>query len=228
MTTSPAQLTKAFAYLRVSGLSQVEGDGFDRQLAACHKYALAHNLAIVETFREEGVSGATDLDSRKALPALMVALESNGVRTVVIEKMDRLARDLMIQETIIADMQRRGFTLISAMEPDLCSTDPSRVLMRQIFGAIAQYDKAMIVLKLKAGLERKRALTGRAQGRLPYGARLGEAETLERMREMRETGFTQKAIAEALNSVGLVARYGLPWKTSTVGKILTRSRGIVS
>ena len=49
---------------------------------------------------------------------------------------DRLARDLLIQESIIADLKRNGFEVISVAEPDLCSDDPSRVLMRQVLGRL--------------------------------------------------------------------------------------------
>jgi DNA invertase Pin-like site-specific DNA recombinase len=66
--------------------------------------------------------------SRPALREVMVALHSDGVKLVLIERLDRLARDLMIQESIIADMQRHGFEIRSVMEPDLCSNDPSRTL----------------------------------------------------------------------------------------------------
>ncbi len=104
----------------------------------------------------------------------------------------------------------------------MCSTDPSRVLMRQIFGAIAQYDKAMIVLKLKAGLDRKRKLTGKAQGRIVYGLKPGEAETLAEMKLMRGSMTFQK-IADALNSRESLARSGKPWKVGSVAKILSRS-----
>jgi hypothetical protein len=38
---------------------------------------------------------------------------------------------------------------VSAGEPDLLQNDPSRKLMRQIFGAISEYEKTMIVLKLR-------------------------------------------------------------------------------
>ena len=55
----------------------------------------------------------------------------------------------MIQEHIIQDLQRRGIALVSVAEPDLCSDDPTRKLMRQIMGAIAEYDKTMTVLKLR-------------------------------------------------------------------------------
>ena len=59
---------------------------------------------------------------------------SNGTKLVLVEKLDRLARDLMVQETIIGDLRKNGFDLISVMEPDLLQDDPSRKLMRQIFG----------------------------------------------------------------------------------------------
>jgi DNA invertase Pin-like site-specific DNA recombinase len=68
---------------------------------------------------------------------MMTALHSNGTRLVLIEKLDRLARDLMVQETIIGDLRKNGFELISVAEPDLLQDDPSWRLMRQIFGAIA-------------------------------------------------------------------------------------------
>jgi hypothetical protein len=53
-----------------------------------------------------------------------------------------LARDLMVQETIIADLRKYGFDLVSVAEPDLMANDPTRVLMRQLMGAVAQYGKA--------------------------------------------------------------------------------------
>ena len=216
-------MLKVFAYLRVSGLTQVLGDGLDRQLEACQKYAHANGLEIVEVFREEGISGTTEIDGRVALPALFVALEQNGVRTVLIERLDRIARDLMVQETIIADMQKNGYTLISCYEPDLCSTDPSRVLMRQIFGAIAQYDKTMIVLKMKAGKDRKRVNDPTwKEGKKPFGEKPGEAATLALMHKIRANGGTLQSIVDTLNQAGTLARSGKPWTVGTVGKILSR------
>jgi DNA invertase Pin-like site-specific DNA recombinase len=84
--------------------------------------------------RGNAVPGATELNDRPALVAMLEALAADGVRLVLIEKLDRLARDLMVQETIIGDLQKRGFRLISVGEPDLLKNDPSRKLMRQIFG----------------------------------------------------------------------------------------------
>jgi DNA invertase Pin-like site-specific DNA recombinase len=142
-------MTTAFGYLRVSGRGQLEGDGFPRQLEAIQQYAAANGIELVKVFREEGVSGTKDLENRPALRDLMIALTDGDTTLVLVEKLDRLARDLMVQETILGDLRKRGLELVSVAEPDLCSDDPSRKLVRQMFGAIAEYERAMIVLKLR-------------------------------------------------------------------------------
>lgn len=59
--------------------------------------------------------------------------------------------------------------LISVAEPDLMASDPTRILMRQLMGAVAQHDKSQIVLKLRGARMRKRAAEGRCEGRKPFG-----------------------------------------------------------
>lgn len=213
---------KAYVYLRVSGAGQVEGDGFRRQYLACEAYAAQRGIEIVKTYREEGVSGTKELDDRPALQSLFVDLEDNDVKVVLIEKLDRLARDLMVQETLIADMQKRGYELLSTAEPDLCSSDPSRVLVRQIFGCIAEYEKSVIVLRLRGARQRHKISHGRCEGRKPYGANEDERPTLDWMQRMRADGMTYLQIAQALNFVDKRARNGGEWKAATVGKILIR------
>lgn len=211
-----------FAYLRVSGLGQIDGDGFDRQLAACQTYAAQHGYTIVEVFREEGVCGANELDQRPALQRLLAALEATETKTILIERLDRLARDLMVQETIIADLRKSGYLLISTAEPDLCSDDPSRKLMRQIFGAIAEYDRAMTVLKLRGARERKRARHGRCEGRKPFGFHPSEAITLAAILTHKDSGLNCKQIAETFNTRDVPTRSGKPWTGPVVAKILRR------
>lgn len=213
-------MQKAFAYLRVSGKSQVDGDGFARQMAAIKTYAATHDIKIVRVFREEGVSGT--LANRPALIDLIQALHSNGTRLVLIEKLDRLARDLMIQETIIGDFRKSGFEIISVMEPDLLQDDPSRKLMRQIFGAIAEYDKTMIVIKLRAAKQRIRATGVKCEGAKLYGELPGELATVERLRALRSTGMGFDRIAATLNTEGIKPRRGARWHGLTINKILSR------
>ena len=214
-------MTKAFAYLRVSGRGQIEGDGFTRQLEAIKAYAKTHDIKPVRVFRDEGVSGTKDLENRPALLELMTALHSNGVKLVLVEKLDRLARDLMVQETIIGDLRKNRFELISVAEPDLLQDDPSRKLMRQIFGAIAEYEKTMIVLKLRGARVRAKAKTGRCEGAKPFGELPGETEVIERMKALRAEGLGFDRIAAKLNDERIRPRRGERWWGLTVNKIVT-------
>ena len=154
---------------------------------------------------------------------MMQALHGNGVKLILIEKLDRLARDLMVQETIIGDLRKYGFDLISVMEPDLCQDDPTRKLMRQIFGAIAEYEKATIVIKLRGARQRKKARTGRCEGRkLPYGYYPGEKKVMERMRGLRNEGLGFDRVAATLNEEGSRTRKRTLWHEFTVNRILSR------
>jgi DNA invertase Pin-like site-specific DNA recombinase len=215
-------MIRAFGYLRVSGKGQIAGDGFPRQRSAITAYCKTHDIRIVGWFEEKGVSGTKDLDNRPALTALMLALLGDGVKTVLVERLDRLARDLMIQETIISDLRNRGFTLISVAEPDLCSDDPSRKLVRQVFGAIAEYERSMIVLKLRGARQRIRAKHGRCEGRKPFGSKAGEQATIARMKALQRQGLNVLRITQQLNSVGLKPRAAEQWHPHSVARILKR------
>lgn len=217
-------IMSAYAYLRVSGVGQVDGDGFTRQSEAISRYASAHGITMERTFREEGVSGTKELENRPALQELLLAIESGDVRVVLIEALNRLARDLMVQETILGDFRKRGITVISVSEPDLCSDDPSRKLMRQIFGAIAEYDKAMIVLKLRGARQRMKARTGRCEGSKPFGTSQDHRPTIERILGLRSAGMAVDTIAETLNAEGFKSKTGGRWYGSSVRNVLMREQ----
>jgi DNA invertase Pin-like site-specific DNA recombinase len=215
-------MRKAFAYLRVSGRGQIDGDGFPRQEQAVRQYAAAHDIEIAEVFREEGISGTKDLDNREALQRMLLAIEQGDVSLVLIERLDRLARDLMIQETIIGNMRKSGIELVSVAEPDLCHDDPSRKMMRQIFGAIAEYDRTMIVLKLRGARQRMKAKAGRCEGMKPFGHAEDERLTVSRIVELRARGTALHTIASMLNAEGMKPKYGQRWHGSSVGNVLRR------
>ncbi len=214
-------MNKALAYLRVSGKGQVKGDGFDRQLAAIKQYAAANDIKVVRVFREEGVSGTRETMDRPAWAEMMATLHSNGVKTIIVEKLDRVARDLMVQEAAIADIQKHGFTLVSVAEPDLMAGDATRVLMRHLMGAVAQYDKTQIVAKLRGARMRKRAKEGRCEGRKPYGFYPGEPELIERMKALRADGLGFDRIATQMNAEGIATRTRGKWHGVVVNRILS-------
>jgi DNA invertase Pin-like site-specific DNA recombinase len=207
----------------VSGKWQVKGDGFPRQFQAIKAYSALHDIKVVQVFREEGVTGTMDSADRPAWAQMMVALHGDGVKTIIIEKLDRLARDLMVQEATIADLRKHEFALISVAEPDLMANDPTRILMRQLMGAVAQYDKSQIVLKLRGARMRKRAAEGRCEGRKPFGRDEVEKAALERMKVRRAEGLSFDRIAELLNAEGVPTRTGKRWHGVVINRILESS-----
>ena len=163
--------TQAVSHVRVSGQGQVRGDGPARQRRAIQRYASTHKIAVIEEFADLGVSGATELADRPGLAALLDRVEHNGVSLVLVERADRLARDLMIQEVTIDAFTRAGVRVVTSEGVDLTTDDgdPTRRLIRQILGAVSEFDKSVVVLKLRAARERIRRREGRCEGRKPYG-----------------------------------------------------------
>ena len=219
---------QAVSYLRVSGKGQVEGDGLERQRSAIARFCKAAKYALVEEFSDEGVSGTKDLDRRPGLAALLDRIESNGVKIVVVERADRLARDLMVSEVILAQLTKAGARVLTADRADLSSAadDPTRTLIRQVLSAVAQFDKSVTVLKLRAARERLRRKGRRVEGRKPYGFRPNEKMLLDQMSELRQRPRGERlsydAIAAQLNSQGHTTRYGKSWMRSGVFQMLSR------
>jgi DNA invertase Pin-like site-specific DNA recombinase len=221
--------TPALSYLRVSGKGQIDGDGFDCQRDAIARFATRNGLDVIGEFRDEGVSGAKELANRPGLAGLIDRLESNGVRVVVVERADRLARDLMINEVIVDQLTRLGARVLTSDGADLTSADgdPTRTLIRQVLGAVAQFEKSVIVLKLRAARDRIRQRDGRCEGRKPFGSRPSEVAALERIRQLRRkpkgrARLSIAAIADRLNLEGIPTRQGHPWRPSSVHVILRR------
>ena len=220
-TTPKTKLIPAFGYLRTSGESQVSKDGPVRQRAEITKWAKEHGFRIVQWFEEKAVSGTVESIDRPAFNEMLEALLLNGTKTVLIEKLDRIARDVFIQEGTIKLLKEKGFELISVAEPDLCSDDMYRVAMRQMMGVFAELDRKSIVFKLRAARQRKKAATGRCEGRMPYGFREGEQEIIERIKAQRAQGSNYEQIARDLNSEGVKPRTG-KWYPANVRKIVLK------
>jgi DNA invertase Pin-like site-specific DNA recombinase len=228
------QAMKAFSYLRVSGKSQVEGDGFARQRDAIARRAKADGFQVVREFADEGISGTKDMDDRPALSDLFAAIVANGVRVVIVERADRLARDVMVGEILLSQFREEGVRVIEAESGiDLAANDPDNAtatLVRQIISVIAQFEKTSIVAKLRKARARRRAETGRCEGVKPFGTMPGEQDAIDRMRQLRRKpiGNAKRMsfakIAEALQGEGFPTRTGKPWAASSVRDILNKKK----
>src|SRR5262245_37985651 len=144
------------AYLRVSTDRQAErGHGLDVQRDTITKWSVANDHRIAMWTQDEGVSGANSLDTRRGLYEACGALQSTSASGLVVYRLDRLARDLILQETLIGMVWKSGGRVYSTsagedqyLDSSHESDDPSRKLVRQILGAVAEYERAMIRLRL--------------------------------------------------------------------------------
>ena len=125
-----AKLT-AVAYIRTSSAANVgaDKDSDKRQRAAIEGFAKRAGFVLVGEFNDAAVSGADPIESRAGFTALLDRIESNGVRTVIVEDASRFARELMTQELGILALINRGVRVLTSNGDDLTdSTDLSRVM----------------------------------------------------------------------------------------------------
>ncbi len=247
--------TPAIAYLRVSGKAQAgaDRDGFPRQREAIDRFAKGHGYEIVGEYRDEGISGTLELENRPALTALLARIKSNGVRTIIVERADRLARDLMAGEIILRELAKHNAKVLTADGHDLSAIDgdPTRTLIRQVLASVAQFEKTVLVTKLRAARQRKRARGDRVEGVRPYGyfprKFPEEAKVIQRMKALRKKPkngprLSYDAIAQQLNAEGIPTRSqsvvakqkaeGLPatkmkpkpWTRQAIERILEREK----
>jgi DNA invertase Pin-like site-specific DNA recombinase len=224
-------MPSAVAYMRCSGRGQVDGDTWDRQMAAIRACAESQGLEIIHEYREEAVSGKLDEESRPAFQSMIADLLANGCRTIIIESLDRLARQYDIQQQLATYMASKGLSLISANTGENITAalmgDPMRRALVQIQGIFAELDKNMLIAKLRAARQRKKAQTGRGEGIYPFGhdpKRPEEKEVLALILHLEDGYMNSDELATHLNEKGFPSRSGQPWRGSTLRKLIARER----
>jgi DNA invertase Pin-like site-specific DNA recombinase len=167
---------------------------------------------------------------------MLAAMMGNGVKACIVESLDRLARDLFVQNLLLAKLSAEGLTLIAANTGEdvtaAMKDDPMRRAMVQIQGVFAELDRNLTVAKLRRGRDAASAERGRrVEGPLPYGDdpdRPLEAATLARMKELKAARprLSLTKIADALNAEPdkYPTRTGARWSKMTVYQMLRRAR----
>jgi DNA invertase Pin-like site-specific DNA recombinase len=220
-----AKKTAAVAYYRTSSASNVgtDKDSQRRQAAAVEAYAGGRaRLTIIETFYDAAMSGADPVDCRPGFSALLAYCEEHSISVVLVENASRFARDLVVQLTGHVLLKARGIELVPVDAPTYF-TDPSptAVMVRQILGAVSEFEKAGLVAKLRAARDRKRQETGRCEGRKPVPAEVvAEAKRLARRSPKTGKRRSLREIAAELAAMGHLGTSGGPYTASSVRHML--------
>jgi DNA invertase Pin-like site-specific DNA recombinase len=230
---------KLVAYLRVSTDTQaLDGLGLEVQRSAIRTWAHEGGHRIVLWTSDEGVSGSNGLDNRIGLLDALSALRYGSATALVVYRLDRLARDLIVQETLLGEIKRLGAAVFSTSAAEAAyltddPDDPSRKLIRQVLGAVAEYERSMIALRLRSGRRLKAERGGYIGGQVPFGFRSvdrslvadpAESATRARALELRAEGLSLRQIAARLGEEGLRPKRGARWHPETVRQVLAASQ----
>ncbi len=224
---------RALGYLRVSTDEQVQGNGLVVQEQAIKRYCKTNAVRLVGMESDEGISGSNGLERRLGLATALARLEAGDADCLVVYRLDRLARDYVLQELLVNRLREAGTPLRSATEDIETDTDdPTKVLVRQILGSIGQYERALIRGRMQAGKMVKAARGGYVGGQPGYGKRAEDAELVDEPEEaavvamvtaLRRDGASYRAICEALSQAGMRPRRAGTWHPMVVRNIARRS-----
>jgi len=218
-------------YCRVSTDNQKEEGTIEIQEKSLKKYADKNGCELVKIFKDDGISGASELENRPGLAELFICAENNKeIEGVLIFKLDRLARDLYIQEHLIKKLEGLNKKLISIEEPHLDSNDPMRKAFRQFMGIVSELEKAFITMRLSGGRINKAQKGGYAGGATALGYKTKNKKLIidEKQAEIIRMIFKMKRykrmglreIARELNEKGVPTARGGKWYAGTIKYIL--------
>lgn len=219
-------MSTAVAYLRTSSRTNLDGDSAPRQRQAIEEYAKRHGHELVMEFHDTAVSGTDPIDTRPGFQALLEYLAGNGAKVILIENASRFARDLAVQlagHKLLLDL---GYELIPVDAPNHFTEDtPTAAMVRQILGAVAEFEKAQLVAKLRGARDRASKEVGRrVEGN--HGYRVSSPELIREAKRLArkspKTGKTKslREIAAQLAQLGFTTANGQPFSASQVQRLV--------
>jgi putative DNA-invertase from lambdoid prophage Rac len=147
----------AALYIRVSTDKQTA----ENQLAELHQLAAARGYEPIVYEEVESAAKA-----RPVLDRMLADARAGRVRAIMVWALDRMHRSMTGAINTVLECDRLGVPVVSLREPWLDTTGPVRPLLVAIFGWVAEQERARLIERTKAGLERARR-QGKRLGRPP-------------------------------------------------------------
>ena len=216
----------AVMYLRTSSATNLEGDSEERQKEAIRTFADQQGYEIVSGAYDQAVKGSDSIHEREGFAQLIQYCIDNEVKTILCENASRFARDVIVQELGYRELKKLDLQLIPVDAPDYFTGDsPSLTMIRQILGAVAEFEKSNLVAKLRGARERIKAKNGgKCEGRKSleeiYGS-LRFNKLRKRVKKLSDQSLSYAKIAVILADQGFVqpSTYK-PFTTTQVMRLL--------
>ena len=194
---------------------------------ALRGWCQVQGVTLVDVYTDVGISGGAPLEKRPGLLAALAALTKGSALLVL--RRDRLARDTLTAAIAERMAQKAGASILTVTGAG-DGEGPEAQLMRTIIDAFAQYERALITVRTKTAMQRKRA-KGERIGAIPYGYQLAadgvhfvdapsEQAVIAIVQRLRAGGLSYRAIAAELNQRGLTNRAGGRFMATQVVHIL--------
>ena len=190
----PLTISRVALYARVSTLN---GQDPEMQLTELREYAAHRGWTVHGEYLDQGVSGSKE--SRPELNRLTADAHRRAFDAVLVWKIDRYGRSLKHLVNALADLSAYGVAFVSFRD-NLDLSTPSGRLMFQIIGAMAEFERALIQERVRAGL-RNAVTKGKTLGR-PRAI-----VNVDQVQRLRSQGLPWRAIAKRLGvGLGTVVR----------------------
>jgi len=203
-------MIKACMYTRTSSASNVEGDSKERQQLSIINYAEREGIKIVAQASDDAVKGGDPIGSRTGLGRLIdYCITNEDVQLILVERADRFSRDQVVQEMGYMELAKYQIEIIPVDAPGYFTLDPtpSQTMIRQILGAVAQFEKDSLVLKLRGARERIRATGKKCEGRKSISERYGK-NVPQIARALKVNLKSNGAIAKRMAELGYTQESG--------------------
>ncbi len=174
-------------YARVSTLDR--GQDPELQLAELRQVAVQRGWTIAGEYVDHGVSGAET--SRPSLDRLLADCHAGKLDLLLVWKLDRLGRSLAHLLAMLDALRTMGVAFVSLRDSGIDTTTPAGRLMLQMVGAFAEFERALIQERVRAGV-------ARAQTAGKHCGRPRRELNLRAARLLLDTGKSEREVADLL------------------------------
>jgi DNA invertase Pin-like site-specific DNA recombinase len=224
-------MKKAIAYVRVSTeLQASEGVSLEAQKAKIAAWCELNDCELAAVYVDAGISGKRADNRPELQKALDHVCDEAGV--LIVYSLSRLARSTKDTLSIGDRLAKSKADLVSLSEKIDTTTAAGKMVFRML-AVLAEFERDQLSERVTMAMNHKRTKNERISGRLPYGYTLSddgitlvtvtdENNVLSVIKELRSDGLSLRKIADELNTRGIVAKHGRPWKHSTIASLVKR------
>lgn len=218
---------KTIGYIRVSSEDQANsGLSLAHQKAKIEAYAMATDLELVEVIEDAGKS-AKNL-SREGMQKALEMIRKGEAKALIVLKLDRLTRSVKDLGILVELFDKTGAALISVQDSINTQTAAGRLVLN-VLGSVAQWEREAIGERTAAALAVKKERGEKTGGKVPFGydvleGRLvpnhHEQEAIRTMQELKERGYSLRAIGAELIERGFFPKNGGQWHAKVINGIM--------